>query len=109
MSRALAVWGLFLLVAALTLLAFDAVGTETYVLLFGLAGTVLVCAAVLWALREGEDEGTVRMEPALSLPAAGLGVALFLLAASVVLGLWLALIAAGLVVWSLFGLARERG
>jgi hypothetical protein len=36
-------------------------------------------------------------------------VALFLLAASVVLGPWLALIAAGLVVWSLFGLVRERG
>jgi hypothetical protein len=110
MSRALAVWGLFLLAAALTLLAFDAVDTATYALLFGLAGSVLVCAGVLWVVnREGEREGTVRMEPDLSLPAAGLGVALFLVAASVVLGLWLALIAAGLVVWSLFGLVRERG
>jgi hypothetical protein len=110
MSRALAVWGLFLLVAALTLLAFDAVDTESYALMFGLAGAVLVCAVVLWVLgREGEEEGTVRKEPDLSLPAAGLGVALFLLAASVVLGPWLALIAAGLVVWSLFGLVRERG
>ena len=108
MSRALAVWGLFLLVAALTLLAFDAVDTQTYALLFGLAGSVLVCAAVLWAVgREGDREGTVRMEPDLSLPAAGLGVALFLLAVSVIVGLWLALIAAGLVVWSLFGLVRE--
>jgi hypothetical protein len=109
MSRALAVWGLFLLLAALTLLAFDAIDTQTYALLFGLAGAALVCAAVLWVVnREGDPEGTVRMEPDLSLPAAGLGVALFLLATSVVVGLWLALIAAGLVVWSLFGLVRER-
>jgi hypothetical protein len=108
MSRALAVWGLVLLVAALTLLAFSAVDSETYALLFGLAGSVLVCAAVLWVVgREGDREGTVRMEPDLSLPAAGLGVALFLLAVSVIVGLWLALIAAGLVVWSLFGLVRE--
>jgi hypothetical protein len=110
MSRALAVWGLFLLAAALTLLAFDSVDTETYALLFGLAGSALVCAGVLWVVgREGDREGTVRKEPDLSLPAAGLGVALFLLAVSVIVGLWLALIGAGLVVWSVFGLVRERG
>jgi len=109
MSRTFAVWGVFLLILALALFAFDAVDTETYALMFGLAGSVLLTAAVLRVLaREGEEEGEVRMEPDLSLPAAGLGVALFLLAVSVVVGVWLALIGAGLAVWSLAGVLRER-
>jgi hypothetical protein len=112
-ARTVAAWGSVLLVAALALLAFRGVDTESYALLFGLAGAVLATGfALLWLARRGRPEtdavGTVRLEPDLSLSSALLGVALFLLALAAVVGLWLALIAAGLVALAASGLLRER-
>jgi hypothetical protein len=111
-ARTLAGWGVVLLVAALAVLAFSGVDTETYALLFGLAGGVWVTASVLWWLgrrRSDTDEpGTVRLEPDLSLASGLLGLALFLLAVSAIVGIWLTLIAAGLLAAAVGGRVRER-
>jgi hypothetical protein len=112
-ARTFAGWGVVLLVAALAVLAFDGVDTETYALLFGLAGAVWLAAAALWWLgrrRPDTDEpGALRHESDLS-PAGGLlGLALFLLAVSAIVGIWLTLIAAGLLAAAVGGLVRERG
>jgi hypothetical protein len=112
-ARTFAAWGLVLLVAAAALLAFRGVDTESFALLFGTAVAVLATAlALLWLARRGRPEtdevGAVRLEPDLSLSAALLGLALFALALSAVVGLWLALIAAGLIVAAVGGLMRER-
>jgi hypothetical protein len=112
-GRTFTAWGLVLLVVAVVLFAFHGVDTETYALLFGAAGAALATGlALLWLARGGRSEtdepGTVHLDPDLSLSSALLGVALFLLAVSAVVGLWLALIAAGLLVAAVGGLVRER-
>jgi hypothetical protein len=109
MTRVLGAWGLVLLVAATALFAFDRVDTETYALMFGTAGAALTCSLVLWLTRPREIEavGAVRFVPDLSLSSALLGIALFLLAVSVVVGFWLTLMGAALALWSLGGLLRE--
>jgi hypothetical protein len=110
MRGAFAAWGLVLLVAAVALFAFRGVDAETYALLFGTAGAVLLTGLWLaWRGRPETDEaGTVHLDPDLSLASALLGIALFALALSAVVGLWLALIAVGLLVAAIGGLVRER-
>jgi hypothetical protein len=111
-ARTLAGWGGVLLVAALAVLAFGGVDTETYALLFGVAGAVWVMASLLWWVggsRPDTDEaGAVRLDPDLSLASGLVGVAVFLLAVSAIVGIWLTLIAAGLLAAAVGGLVREH-
>jgi hypothetical protein len=71
-----------------------------------------VTASVLWWLGRGrpdtDEPGTVRLQPDLSLASGLLGVALFLLAVSAIVGIWLTLIAVGLLAAAVGGLVRER-
>ena len=108
---AFAVWALLLASNAAVLFLFD-VDAESYALLWGASGAVMLTALVLFLLGrqgyapDGDDERS-RPVPDLSMPAAALGLALALLALSAEAGLWLTLIAAGLAVWSAARLVRE--
>jgi hypothetical protein len=102
-------WGVEL--AALTLIGvlvfgFDSI--EPPALLGGAAATFVVLAGYLAVRRS--DAGRAREprpSPELSPMAAWLAVSLVLLALSPELGLWLALISAGMLTVGVFGLARE--
>jgi xanthine/uracil/vitamin C permease (AzgA family) len=102
-------WGLEL--AALTLVGILIIGFEgiqSPLLLGGSAATFVVLAGYLALRRDAADPLTEpRAVPDLSLATVWLGIAGVLLAVSVELGLWLALISAGMAAVGVVALVRE--
>jgi hypothetical protein len=82
-------------------------GAESPLLLGGAAVAALALAASLALGRADRDEPDARLETDLSPASAWLGVALVLLALSAELGLWLTLIAGGMLAGSAAALVRE--
>jgi hypothetical protein len=102
-------WGLELAVLALVgLFLFDFDSVEPPVLLGGAAATFVVLAGYITGRRVGaERPEEPSPSPDVSPVTAWLAVSLLLLAVSVELGPWLALISAGMLTVGVFGLARE--
>jgi hypothetical protein len=102
-------WGLEL--GALTLVGIFIIGfkgIQSPLLLGGSAATFVVLAGYLALRRDTLDPLTEpRAVPDLSLATVWLGIAIVLLAVSVELGLWLALISAGMATVGVVALARE--
>lgn len=106
---AIAGWGVFMgLIALVGVVFFDLNGPETPALLGGTAVFMLVLALGLRILGLGRSapDGE-RPSPDLSPATAWLGVSLVLLAVGAELGLWLVLIACGMVAVGAGGLIRE--
>ena len=112
MSRAwttVVLWGLFLAVLAAVTTPFDA-DVYTYSLLAGSALFVLALGVVvLVAGRRGQerDDRHAHVRADLSYPSMLLGLGIAALALGAELGLWLALIGAGMCVLAIAGLVRE--
>jgi hypothetical protein len=99
------VWGLVNLVLASLLFVFgSAVDDLSFATAYGMAGAVVAVGLLL--LVRARPVGT-RLLPALSYPAALLGVSLAALLLSTEFSFWLTLIASGLIVLALGGLLRE--
>jgi hypothetical protein len=109
-SLVFAVFGLLLGASALLLYLMD--GTPlTYGLLGGSAAASFLTAIVVHGAHGAapeSDPDTVRMVPATSWAAAGIGIGATLIATGVVFGIYLVMIGAALIVAGLGGLARER-
>jgi len=75
----------------------------------GTVATMLILAALVWWRRWGRvDEDYLRAHPDVSPPIPWLGVSIGLLAYSLEVGWWLALIAGGMIVAGIAGVVRER-